>query len=70
MLVSAGRGGDTQLINNPAESPSPPHTPLLYLGLLGDADSDAFVGLSGTLRCLVVPKTVITLQVSNLAKHT
>lgn len=59
-----------QLINNPAESSSSPHIPLLYLGLLGDADSNVFVGHSGPLRCFVVPKTVITLQVSDLVKQT
>lgn len=55
------------LINNPAESP---HIPLLYLGLLGDANRHLFVGHGGPLRRLVVAKTVITLQASNLVKQT
>lgn len=49
-----------QLINNPAESSSSPHIPLLYLSLLGDVNRHLFVGHSGPLRCSVVPKTVIT----------
>ena len=55
------------LINNPAVSP---HIPLLYLGLLGDANRHLSIGHGGPLRRLAVPKTVITLQVSDLAKQT
>lgn len=58
------------LINNLAESSSSPRIPLLYLGLHGDVNSHLFVGHSGPLRCLVVAKTVIIFQVSNLAKQT
>lgn len=58
-----------QLINNTAESCNP-RIPLLYLGVLGDADSHLFFGHSGPIRCLVVAKTVIALQVSNLLKRT
>lgn len=58
------------LISNSAESSTSPHIPLLYLGLLGDANSHLFVGLSGPLRRPVVAKTVITPQVSDLVRQT
>lgn len=61
---------DLQLMNNSAEPSSPPHISLRYLGLHGDAGSHVPVGLGGPLCRLVVPETVITLQVSNLETET
>lgn len=61
---------DVQLMNNSAAPSSPPHIPLRYLGLHGDADSHVPVGLGGPLCRLVMLETVITLQVSNLQTET
>lgn len=60
---------DTVLINNLAESSSSARIPLLYLGLLGDANSHFFVAHRGPICCVLMAETVITLQVSNLVKQ-
>lgn len=66
----SGFRGDERLINNPAASSSSPRITLPYLGLLGDADRNITVGHVGPLGHLAVAKAVITLQISNLVKHT
>lgn len=61
---------DMQLINNPAESSRPAHILFLYLGLRGDARAQLLVGQGGAPRRRLVPKTEISLQVSDLAEQT
>lgn len=63
-------GREMAPINNPAESSNSTHIVLLYLSLLGHTNSHLSVGHCGPCCRLMVAKTVITLQVSNLVKQT
>lgn len=59
-----------QQINNVTECSRPPYIALLYLGFLGDTNSKCLVGQEGSFCSFIVPKTVITPQVFDLATQT